>query len=187
MPGGANLGTQEILNRVYDASENAIRVVAANEGIFFSPGELSTIAGAPTFPVTNGVPRVGFPDAATTTMGIVVGVPKWWDFMGVSFVWTGSTAGVNPVRWTIDVKKFNLFSDNISEAVFATATANVATIAAAGVLNYTIDQVANVNLTPFAFGNVYSINISRIGADGADTYTGVAELLNLVIRRNTGP
>lgn len=178
---------QGLLNACYDANENAIRVTSAFEAIFYSPGELTTMAGSPTNVTTNGVPRLGFPDAATTTVGITFGVPKWWQFFGVGMVWCGSSVGTNPVRWQVDVEKNHVFVDNISEAAFRTATANVATPGTAGVTTYTVDHVANVDATPDAFGNVFAVTLSRIGADAGDTYTGVAELISLVVRRNTGP
>lgn len=173
-----------LLNACFDSSENAIRVTSAFEGYFPQIGILTTIAGTPTEAVTNGVPRLSLPAAGTTTVAFNYAPPKWWNFSGFGLVWTTAVA-TNNFRLRLDVKKFHIGADNISEAVFATTTYTLAADTV-GLVKYDVDRLAAINTIPDAFGSVYTFSITRLGDDAADTNTGGFEIIQPVVRRNTG-
>lgn len=175
---------QGLLNACFDSSENAIRVTSAFEGYFPPVGILSTIAGTPTLVTTNSVPRLSLPASGTTTVAYSFAPPKWWNFTGFGTVWETGTAGGN-FRLTLAVKKLAIGADNISEAALATTTYTLAA-ATVGVVQYDFDRLASVDTAPDAFGSVYTVIITRLGDDAADTNTGGYEIQIPVARRNTG-
>lgn len=176
-------GSLHILNDIWDQSTHSLRLSAGTDGMWFPPSFLSTISGTPGTAATNGIFRVTLPDAATTTVGFNYIVPTWWNTFSVSTLWT-SESGTGNVRWQVDVKKIDLLIDNISEAVFATQSATVAS-GTAGVPAITLDVPTNINSTPGAAGSMYGVQISRIGADAADTLAAAAGILAVNLSRKS--
>lgn len=179
---------QGIFNSVFDSTENAIRVTSVGEAVFYAPAELMPMQNAAgvTNVVTNDVPRLNFPDAATSSVGITYAPPKWWSHFGVSFVWVPETGTGGNVRFTARVKKLNVAQDLLSEAHFATATADVAAGTTALQVKYTVDHLPNVSAALEAFGSVYTVELIREGGHANDTYAGAVGLMNMVLRRNIG-
>jgi hypothetical protein len=176
-------GLQYIFNQIYDDVSKSLRLSGGSDRVDFPAASLSTIAGTPGTAATNGMFRVTFPDAATTTVGFTYFVPLWWNTFSVNYIWT-SESGTGNVRWQTDVKKIDLFIDNISEAVFATNQQTVAS-GTAGVPTATLDSPNNVNSTGGTFGSMYGIQISRLGADAADTLAAAAGLISVYLIRKS--
>jgi hypothetical protein len=168
-----------VLSSIFDASNNAIRISAANDTYFLGAAALQT---AGTIVVTNDVPRIQFPDAATTTAYATFTLPNTWTQANFGVVYSGSTAGTANVRWQGSIKKLDVFSDVITEAFFSDVLSTVATPTTANQVTAT-NTNASVDVTPFPLGDVYSYRIQRLGADGADAYTGIVEIIGISIAR----
>lgn len=169
---------QGILNSVFDSTNNALRVTAAGDFVYVGAGELELIAGARTLTVTNDVPRLTMVDAATTTFGCTMALPGYWTTADFGFHYTTSATAAGDIRWRMAVKKLHVFVDNISEAFLADVSATV-DAPNQGVTFAQLNHLNDVNVTPEAFGTLFSVLISRVGADAADTYTGSAELMGV--------
>jgi hypothetical protein len=165
--------------QAFDQTNGAIRVSAVNDAVSLGPGSMITAA---TVVTTNDVPRIQFPDAATTTAYATLTIPNTWTACNVGLIWSGTTAGTNPVRWQVSVKKLDIFVDLITEAFFQDVFLNAATQTTANQVKAD-NVIAAMDVTPFALGDAYSVRVQRIGADAADTYTGIAELLGVNLQR----
>lgn len=179
---------QGLLNSVFDSTENALRVTSVGEAVFYSAGELTPMqnAGAVTNVVTNSVPRLAFPDAATSSVGLVYAPPKWWSHFGVSVVWVPEVGTGGNVRFTCTVKKLDVAIDLLSEAVFATATQDVAAGTTALQVKYTVDILPNVSAAISNFGSVYIVEVAREGGHANDTLAGAIGIMDVALRRNVG-
>jgi hypothetical protein len=175
---------QGILADVYDPVEHALRITSGADVIFVGMGEMQAVAGTATLIAGNGVPRWSFPDAATTTLGMSFATPRSWNTFQVAFVWTAEGGAGGNVRWQVDIKKLDIFIDNISEAVFATGVGNDAA-PTIGVLSLVSGRPTGVNATAGALGTMYGIQVSRIGADAGDTLAAAAGLFQVLILRQT--
>lgn len=174
---------QGILQKVFDNVNNALRINSVPDFLSWHAGDFVTIAGAPTSVVTNGYPRTGLPDAATTTLGWTFYAPPTWLNFQMGFFWTPSV-GSNNVRMEMAVKKTALAIDNVNEAFVNDTLATLGAPATPGVVAYANDFLsATISNTGDAFGSIYAVNLSRIGADAADTNTGVVEICGAYARK----
>ena len=168
------MDAQGILQACFDPARLALRTFSVADIIQFTPGDFITVAGAPTIVATNDYPRAQFADGVTTTVAVTFSTPAYWTAATAGFWFTSTVAG-NNVRWRMALKKTALFIDNISAAFGADVSATVAAPGTAGVLHSQV-QVPGINVSPQAFGSYYTLILSRIGADAADTNTGTAEV-----------
>lgn len=172
---------QGILQRVFDSTNNALRISGVDAvGPFVGAGGLELIAGTRTLVTTNDVTRLSMANSVTTTFGCSLTLPTFWTSatFGAFFV-TSATVASTSIRWRMAIKKHANFIDNISEAFLAD---NSVTVAApnVGIVNFiNPSPLTNINVTQDVLGSSFSIIISRIGADAADTYTGSAELIGI--------
>lgn len=168
------MDTQGILQAVFDPARNALRIFSVADILQFSAQEFNTIAGAPTVVVTNDYPRAQFADGVTTTVAVTFSTPAHWTVATAGFWWTTTVSGGN-VRWRMAIKKTSLFITNISAAFDVDSTLTVAAPGTAGLLSSQF-HVPGINVSPAAFGSYYTMILSRIGADGADSNAGIAEV-----------
>lgn len=174
---------QGILQKVFDPANNSLRISGANsDQVFVGAGGLELVAGTRTLVVTNDVTRLSMVDAVTTTFGFTVFLPGYWSTAEFGFAYTASVTGAGNVRMRMAVKKHALFIDNVSEAFLADASATY-DAPDQGVINTTASSpiLTGVNVLPDQFGSAFSVIVSRVGADAADTYTGNVELIGCYI------
>lgn len=170
--------TQGILQKCFDPSNNALRISSASDLIYIPANSLAAAAGTPTIVVTNDWPRAQFADGVTTTMVGTFSPPPTWSRMSMGF-WFTSTVGSNAQRWRLAMKEARAFQDNMADAYEQDVTATQ-TIFTANVVHKGSDQILNYTLIPGGLGGShYQFLISRIGADGADTNTGIGELFGV--------
>lgn len=173
---------QGILQSVFDPTNNALRINSSPDLIYIPVNAMAAAAGTPTIVVTNDWPRAQFADGVTTSMvGTFLPPPTWTKFsMGY---WFTSTASSNAQRWRLAMKEARAFQDNISDAYEADVSATQ-TIFTAGVVHKGSDQILNFTQTLGGLGgSAYQFLISRIGADAADTNTGIGELFGVYAAR----
>lgn len=169
-----------VLSSVFDSANNALRISAINDSLILPPGEFS---GTFTTVVTNDVPRIQFPDAATTSAYTTFFAPATWSQCDIGLIWTGTAASANPMRWRVAVKKTDWFFDNISEAFFADVSANIAPSVTPGLVIASPGHIDNMNVVPGGIGSSYTLMVQRIGGDAGDTNTGIGELLGVLLAR----
>lgn len=170
--------TQGILQSVFDPVNNALRITSAPDVIYIPVNAMAAAAGTPTIIVTNDWPRAQFADAVTTTMVGSFQPPPTWTKMSMGF-WFTSTVGLNAQRWRLAMKEARAFQDGTADVYEADVSATQ-TIFTAEVIHKGSDQISAFTLSPGALGgSLYQFLISRIGADAADTNTGVAELFGV--------
>ena len=169
-----------VLASVFDLTNNALRVSAVNDAVSIGVPNMQTAA---TIVTTNDVTRIQFPDAATTSAWATLTIPSTWTQCNIGLIYSGSTAGTNPIRWRVAVKKLDIFLDLITEAFASDVFINQATQATANQVA-AVNVISNFDVTPFALGDAYSVLVQRIGADAADTYTGIGELIGINLQRS---
>jgi hypothetical protein len=130
----------------------------------------------------NLTPAVAYADAATQGAFWTFQVPDDWasGVITIQPVWSpGATDGVaHTVRWSMTCK-------TLAAGVTVTAAGTTVLFTGApgartvGVLVY--DTATSTTLTPAAAGDLFRIELQRIGADAADTYVGVVNLLGIIV------
>jgi len=109
-------------------------------------------------------------------------VPDDWDSGVITLqpVWSpGSTDGTaHTVRWSIVAKTVAAGTTVTAAGTTVTFTGSSAA-RTVGVVVY--DTATSTTLTPAAAGDVFRFTLRRIGADGADTYVGVVNLLGVIV------
>jgi len=86
--------------------------------------------------------------------------------------WGPTTAGAGNVRWQLLYKVAN-----INEAFPAGWSTLVATVAASGVADqHQISPIGTIDMTGKTLSSMLLIKLSRLGADGLDTYAGTVKL-----------
>ena len=173
---------QGIFQSVHDPANNALRISSAPDVIYIPVNSMAVHTGTPTIVVTNDWPRAQFADGATTTMVGTFSPPPTWSRMSMGF-WFTSTVSSNNQRWRLAMKEARAFQDNITDAYEQDVSATH-TIFTAGIMHKASDQILNYTLVPGALGGShYQFLISRIGADGADSNTGIGELFGVYAAR----
>jgi hypothetical protein len=171
-----------VLSACYDQTNQALRVVGANEAFYIGSAQVNLFNSA-TIVRTNSWPRVQFADAATQSIDFTFQPPRWWSQMGIGFTWVNDSAASGNVRWRVAVKKEGIATGNISNAFDSDVSANIGA-GSQNVPQFTIDHIANFNCVQDVFSSVYTVLIERIGADAGDTLAGAVSILDVVIRKN---
>jgi hypothetical protein len=134
-----------------------------------------------TLDTRNSIAVLDFDDAATES-AVFVGVLPEAASLGsgliVSLRWMATTATSGDVRWSVAWEKSNtdLDSDSFDTATAATAATN----GTSGIV--TVTNITCTTIDSLAAGDLFRLRVQRIGADGADTMTGDAELVAVEIR-----
>jgi hypothetical protein len=141
---------------------------------------------------TNGVHRVVLPNGATTTAFATIEIEEWWlkDTLNVGFEWVNEAAGVGDIRWQWQIRTVDIFVDTLAAAAIpinrtltkASVGAGVSgteIIAAAGV-GFPLDMRENAGI----LGSFYSVGITRIGGDAADTLAGDVSIIGVSYGRS---
>ncbi len=125
---------------------------------------------------------VAYADAATNGAFWSLMVPADWVSGAITLqpVWSpGSTdASAHTVRWSITAKAVASAS-TVTAAGTTTAFTGSSSARTVGVVVY--DTATSSGITPGAAGDLFRFELQRIGADVADTYVGVVNLLGVIV------
>lgn len=125
---------------------------------------------------------VAYADAATQGAFWTVEVPADWasGVITVQMVWSpGATDGVaHTVRWSMTCKTL---AAGVTVTAAGTTVAFTGSSAARTIAVLVYDTATSTTLTPAAAGDLFMIEVQRIGADAADTYVGVVNLVGLIV------
>lgn len=142
--------------------------------------DTATAANVGASPDLTGV--VAYADAATQRAFWTFQVPLDWasGVITVQPVWSpGSTdASAHTVRWSIQAQKVGS-GVTVTAAGTAVTFTGASAARTAGVVVY--DTATSTTLTPGAAGDLFRVALARVGADGADTYVGVVNLLGVIV------
>lgn len=100
----------------------------------------------------------------------------------VTLKWAALTATTGNVRWSVAFER--MVAHDIDADDFATAKA-ATTAAPAGGAGIPVDTViafTNAEIDGLVAGEAFRLLVERLGADGADTMTGFADLLGIELR-----
>lgn len=132
---------------------------------------------------TSGVPRLVFPDAATSSAFFNFVPPPWWAGMNLVLVVTNDHTATGNVRWQIRLRETDFATQAVSAgANIVDSTTTVASPSANGGLTILVGS-NGVTRSAGAFGSLYSVEVTRLGADGADTLAGPIGLAGATIGR----
>jgi hypothetical protein len=141
------------------------------------PATAANIGAAPDL---TGV--VAYADAATQGAIWNFMVPSDWASGAITIqpVWSpGATDGVaHTVRWSYIAKAIAAGS-TVTAAGTTTTWTGASAARTVGVVVY--DTATSTTITPAAAGDAFRIMVRRIGADAADTYVGVVNLIGLIV------
>jgi hypothetical protein len=102
--------------------------------------------------------------------GVITAQPYWSP---------GSTDGVaHTVRWQYGAASKAVGGD-VDSAGTTTAWTGASATRTATIM--VIDTATSTGVTPGAAGELFKLNVARIGADGADTYVGTVDLVGVLI------
>lgn len=140
----------------------------------------ATAANVGASPDLTGV--VAYADAATQGALWTFQVPDDWTSGVITLqpVWApGASDGVaHTVRWSIVAKAVAAGSTVTAAGTTVTFT-GASAARTIGVVVY--DTATSTTLTPAAAGDLFRFALRRIGADAADTYVGVVNLLGVIV------
>lgn len=204
---GLGMNTARILGRT-TASAGAVEEITVGAGLTLSAGELSATGGGgggggtlslarydaldnqppatafATFDTRNSIAVLDF-DAATAEGAVFVGiVPEGADFttgIRVRVVWMATTATSGAVVWETAFERSttDLDADSWGTAKTATATAS----GTAGIAVTTAVDHSGSEIDGLEAGDLFRVRVRRLGADGADTMSGDAELIAVEVRQ----
>ncbi len=134
-----------------------------------------------TLDTRNSIAVLDFDDAATESavfVGILPEAASLGSGLIVSLRWMATTATSGDVRWSVAWEKSttDLDSDSFDTATAATVTTN----GTSGIV--TVTNITCTNIDSLAAGDLFRLRVQRLGADGADSMTGDAELVAVEIR-----
>lgn len=138
-------------------------------------------AADPVLNTTNGL--LEFSASATNTIAIHVQMPHAWK-EGSEIVphvhWRKKTAGAGDVVWEIKYEFQNIGSTFTDSPT--TDTVSTASVGGGGdALVHSLSSWDHINMDDKTISCMGLITVSRLGGDGADTYGGVAQLLQFDI------
>lgn len=140
-------------------------------------GTFATLGASP-----NQLRVVALADAATQGCFWAFNVPSDWasGVITVQPFWSpGATDAVaHTVRWTLTTKERAAGADVTAAGTAVTFTGASSARTAS---QLTKDTATSTGVTPAAADNLLMLGIQRIGADAADTYVGVVNLIGILL------
>ena len=116
-------------------------------------------------------------DSATSTIGAMVGKSIPWTSVDIYAVVGNPTAGSGDVRWTL------YYGKDAGTATTRSSVSTTTTLAAGGATYPTPQRVKVGNAIAWDTAGDWSLVLSRLGSDGADTLATAIFLQGLVIRQ----
>lgn len=159
----------------------APRRVVMQERIIVPTVDLYTASGSPTIGLVNSTFQAArLPDAATTAMVAMPTIPADWRTFDIDITYMNYSTGTGNLRWRCRVKKIAVGGS------VSVANDDYKTVAAKG--QFVLDQAQKMNSTAVTVADqnqrIY-IEISRIGADAADTLANDVAVTEIVLRRTS--
>lgn len=157
------------------------------EARVFGPGAM--VSPTAVLNVGDGVPRLWCPDGDTTDVYVLFEVEEWWlnSTIGIYFEWVNDHSATGDVRFDCAIKEVDIGTETLAAAGTAGSRTFTVTTPAANISTTSIIcSIANGNaftFTPGAFASFYSLRISRLGADAADTLAGPIGIVAASITR----
>lgn len=140
------------------------------EDIAFAATEMFSAAAMAT---GSSYPRLTFPDAASTSAFVgAFNFPDWYDAgtdIHISFVNDAAGAGNARISWTM--RQVNVGGSVAGGTVVSTGTSTIA-MPNPGDASVAVLDASVLPAGGAFFGYAYGIEITRLGADGADTLAG---------------
>jgi hypothetical protein len=178
-----------VLAACFDATNNALRITGsgtAGDGWFVPAAAFTPVTATPAppaVPASGETARLAFDGAATETAATGFTVPNWWATFAVDLYFVNETAGTGNIRWTVGIKTLAT-TDLVTEAASPSTSTTIAS-GAQNQVGVVAGAIASVTNTPFAFGGLYELVVSRLGGDALDTHVGDIGLLGAHIKRLT--
>jgi hypothetical protein len=169
----------EILTGTFGSPATFIGI--QREGRVFPAGEMMSSTGVINF--GDGFPRLHMPNGVTTDVYMIFEVEEWWldSTIGVYFEWVNDHSAGGDVRFDCDIKECDIATEALADAdIIASRTFTNAAPAANTPTTAIIASLNNgnpVTFDPGPFASFYSLRISRLGADAADTLAGPIGLI----------
>jgi len=116
-------------------------------------------------------------DSATSTVGAMVGKSIPWTSVDIYAVLGNPSAGTGDVRWTL------YYGKDAGTATTRSSVSTTTTLAAGGATYPTPQRVKVGNAIAWDTAGDWSLVLSRLGSDGADTLATAIFLQGLVIRQ----
>ena len=116
-------------------------------------------------------------DSATSTVGAMVGKSIPWTSVDIYAVLGNPSAGTGDVRWTL------YYGKGAGTATTRSSVSTTTTLAAGGVTYPTPQRVKVGNAIAWDTAGDWSLVLSRLGSDGADTLATAIFLQGIAIRQ----
>jgi len=156
-----------------------------SEDVAFGVEGLLALSGSPTLVTTTGFPRWQLPATGTTVLlSRVFNCPVWYQASDIHLGVSNDHTATGNVRLRTILRECDIGQAMSAAGTISDVTATFAAPGANGVLGIIV-PVASVTFTPGFFGSVYSVEIQRLGDDGADTLAGPLGILAVgFLRKN---
>lgn len=141
-------------------------------------------AGFATFDLRNDHPILAFADAVTSAALFEGVMPEQWDgtTLEIQFFWTGTVTTGN-VRWECAMERDDTATDIDADSFGTVVLVTTTTGTTAGQVRSTVCSMSTGAIRDNVLaGEAFRIRLRRIGADGADTMAGTAQLVVLQVR-----
>lgn len=134
---------------------------------------------SPAAGFTNGFAYLVLPDAVTTDLYFTIEIEEWWltSTLGIYMEWANLHTATGDVRWEYEFKECDIATETLAQAdVVGSRTVTVASPSANGGTTTSVcfQQAAGfpATMNPGPIASFYSLRISRLGGDAADTLAG---------------
>jgi hypothetical protein len=180
-------GLQELQGDINSLDTRVDTLEAAAWKIFFTaPANEPPASSYATLDTRNSHPVLDFDAAADERAVFRAVLPSVYSGGGlnVKLIWAATSATAGNVIWRVVIERLNagavdLDADSWGPNVNGSAAA---TDSVSGETTETTIAVSDgANMDSLAAGEMFRLNITRVGTDGSDTMTGDAELLMVVV------
>lgn len=174
-----HLSLQGLLNKVYDPTNNALRVSGSGDAFFLPPSAFKLLTGTPAESVVNGVQSWEMDAAVLEAVTASITLPMFWRNINIDiYHGTRSAVASANVRHRVTIK--DLASGNlITEAAISDVSANVATPAQ----NAAARRSGHNSNIAVLEDSLIALVYERTATDAGDTYTADSSFFGLGVRR----
>jgi hypothetical protein len=154
-----------------------------SEDVAFGGKLLDSFSGSPTYVTTSGYPRWQLP--ATGTTAVITpsfNCPTWYVATDVHLGVSNDHTATGNVRIRSILREVDIGQALSAAATISDVTVTLASPAANGGVGIMV-PVATVSFTPGFFGSIYSLELQRLGDDGADTLAGPLGIIAIGFKR----
>lgn len=155
---------------VFDGIEGEARVFPASWAL--SPQN-------PSAGFSNGFSYLILPDGVTTDLYFTIEIEEWWlkSSIGIFMEWANIHTATGNVRWQYEFKECDIALETFAQAdvVQSFTTTEASPVANGGTTTAILFSQASgrpITFNPGGIAAFYSLRISRLGGDAADTLAG---------------